>query len=228
MPAAMTSPALAPVSLGLPESEDAAQLCATVEALALPEDAAVLQLGLAAGAALEMLAYRHPLGLIAAIEASEARLQAARRRLLPRRGPAALDLRCAAPDALPFDDDRFDVVLAVNAWDDWADPLSVVAEACGVLKPGGELVLSVRDDRAAAAGTAWEILGEARAMMRHVGLEVAVREIGHGPGLATYLVRGRKPCQNPRTAFSLGSTAKANLGAQPGRSLCVRCISLRP
>src|SRR3954468_6447907 len=99
----------------------AAQNRATVEALEPPPGAAVLEIGFGPGHALEMLAKKAPLALIAGADHSELMVETARRRLEPRRGPAALALRVAEAERLPFPDEAFDLVYAVNSYHQWPD-----------------------------------------------------------------------------------------------------------
>ena len=129
------------------ESGNALQNRATVDALDPPPGAAVLEVGFGPGHALEMLARSRPLGLVAGVDHSELMLARARRRLNGGRGDAALDLRLGDAGDLPFPDERFDVVFAVNSFHQWPDKTRALAEMAGVLKPAGDLVLSIRDFR---------------------------------------------------------------------------------
>jgi ubiquinone/menaquinone biosynthesis C-methylase UbiE len=178
------------------ERGNAAQNRATVEALDPPPGGAVLEIGFGPGHALEMLAATRPLSLVAGIDHSQLMVETARKRLARARGNAALDLRCGDAGELPFPDERFDIVYAVNSFHQWPDPENALAEMAGVLKPGGDLVLSIRDFRmegrfeppgkgAAAAKAAAE-------QLRDFGLQVRTREVVHSPQRATFLVRGRK------------------------------------
>src|ERR1700753_2560423 len=83
------------------ESATAAQNRATVEALEPPPGAAVLEIGFGPGHALEMLARKVPLGLVAGIDHSALMVARARRRLNGRRGDAGLDLRLGDAGDLP-------------------------------------------------------------------------------------------------------------------------------
>jgi ubiquinone/menaquinone biosynthesis C-methylase UbiE len=178
------------------ESGAAAQNRATVDALDPPPGAAVLEIGFGPGHALEMLARSHPLGLVAGVDRSELMLARARRRLRAGRGDAALDLRLADADDLPFPDERFDIVFAVNAFHQWPDKDRALAEMAGVLKPGGDLMLSIRDFRIAgrfeSPGKGAETATAASEMLKGLGLQVRLREVIHSPSRATLLVRGRK------------------------------------
>ena len=178
------------------ESGDAVQNRATVEALEPPPGAAVLEIGFGPGHALEMLARTHPLGLVAGIDHSELMLARAKRRLKAGRGDAALDLRVGDAGDLPFPDEKFDVVFAVNSFHLWPDKERALAEMAGVLKPGGDLLLSIRnfrtEGRFEAPGKGAATAEAAVALMKDLGLQVRLREIVHSPRRATLLVRGRK------------------------------------
>jgi len=182
------------------ESGNAAQNRATVEALEPPAGGKVLEVGFGPGQALEMLARTRTLSLVAGIDHSELMVTSAHRRLEGRRGDAALDLRCGDACDLPFADETFDLAFAVNSFHQWPDQEGALAEMMGVLKPAGDLVLSMRNFRTEGrfepAGKGAETAQEAAEMMRELGLEVRVREIIHSPKRATFLVRGRK-CGKP-------------------------------
>ncbi len=180
----------------LMEGLNGAQNRATVDALDPPPGAAVLEIGFGPGHALQMLARSRPLGLVAGIDHSELMVARARRRLRADRGDAALDLRVGDAGDLPFPDERFDVVFAVNSFHLWPDKERALAEMAGVLKPGGDLMLSIRDFRAEGrfepAGKGAEAAKAASEMLRELGLQVRTREVVHSSRRATFLVRGRK------------------------------------
>ncbi|MBS0360926.1 MAG: class I SAM-dependent methyltransferase [Proteobacteria bacterium] len=178
------------------ESGNAQQNRATVEALEPPPGASVLEIGFGPGHALEMLAKKIPLALVAGLDHSPLMVARAKRRLNGRRGDAALDLRLGEAGDLPFPDEKFDLVFAVNAFHQWPDQERALAEMAGVLKPGGDLVLSIRDFRVEGrfepAGKGQQTARRAVDMLRELGLQVRQREIVHSPRRATFLVRGRK------------------------------------
>jgi ubiquinone/menaquinone biosynthesis C-methylase UbiE len=180
----------------LMESVNAVQNRATVDALDPPPGAAVLEIGFGPGHALQMLAKSRPLGLVAGVDHSELMVARARRRLKADRGDAALDLRVGDAGDLPFPDERFDVVFAVNSFHHWPDRERALAEMAGVLKPGGDLMLSIRDFRTEGRfeppGRGAETARAAAEMLRELGLQVRVREVVHSTKRATFLVRGRK------------------------------------
>lgn len=178
------------------ERGNAVQNRATVDALDPPSGGSVLEIGFGPGHALEMLSRKAPLGLIAGADHSEVMVEKARRRLEPRRGPAALDLRRAEAEALPFADEAFDLVYAVNSYHQWPDKEAALAEIAGVLKPGGEVVLSIRDfrvdGRVEPPGRGAATVREAEPLLAGLGFEVATQDVVHSTARATWLVRGRK------------------------------------
>jgi ubiquinone/menaquinone biosynthesis C-methylase UbiE len=143
-----------------------------------------------------MLAMSRPLGLVAGIDHSPLMVARARRRLNGRRGDAGLDLRLGDAGDLPFPDEKFDLVFAVNAFHLLPDPEGALAEMMGVVKPGGDILLSIRDFRVAGRferpGKGQTTAAAGAEMMRALGLQVRLREIVHSPRRATLLVRGRK------------------------------------
>ena len=179
------------------ERGNAVQNRATVEALEPPPGGAVLEIGFGPGHALEMLATSRPLSLVAGIDHSELMVEAARRRLARSRGDAALDLRLGEAGELPFDDERFDLVYAVNSFHQWPAKEDALAEIAGVLRPGGDVVLSIRDIRIEGRfeppGKGAATAKDAAETLRRLGLQVRSREVVHSPKRATFLVRGRKP-----------------------------------
>src|SRR5512143_1567025 len=178
------------------ESGNAEQNRATVDALDPPPGGAVLEVGFGPGHALKMLAKSRPLGLLAGIDHSELMVATARRRLDGGRGDAALDLRVGDAGELPFPDERFDAVYAVNSYHQWPDQEGALAEMTGVLKPGGDLMLSIGDFRVEGRfeppGKGAATAKAAAEMLKDLGLQVRLREIVHSPRRATFLVRGRK------------------------------------
>jgi ubiquinone/menaquinone biosynthesis C-methylase UbiE len=180
----------------LMEGLNGAQNRATVDALDPPPGAAVLEIGFGPGHALQMLALSRPLGLVAGIDHSALMVARARRRLNGGRGDAALDLRVGDAGDLPFPDEKFDAVFAVNSYHLWPDKERALAEMAGVLKPGGDLLLSIRDFRADGRfeppGKGAATARAAAEMLKDLGLQARQREIVHSPRRATLLVRGRK------------------------------------
>jgi SAM-dependent methyltransferase len=95
----------------------------------------VLDVGCGAGAFLRLVAERG--GVPFGIDASEALIELARRRL-----PAA-DLRIGEMEAMPYDDDSFDLVTGFNSFFFADDIVTALREAGRVAKPGAAVVIQV-------------------------------------------------------------------------------------
>ncbi len=176
------------------ETGNAAQNRVTVEALDPPPGGKVLEIGFGPGQALEMLARARPLALVAGIDHSELMVASARRRLDGGRGDAGLDLRCGDAGELPFADESFDLVFAVNSFHQWPrqgtragrdDRRAEARRRPRALDPRlpHRRALRTRRRRRRRAQ-------EAAGLLRDLGLQVRTREIVHSPKRATFLVRG--------------------------------------
>jgi SAM-dependent methyltransferase len=95
----------------------------------------VLDVGCGAGAFLRLVADRG--GVPFGIDASEALIELARRRL-----PDA-DLHVGEMEAIPFDDDSFDLVTGFNSFFFADDIVAALREAGRVAKPGAPVVIQV-------------------------------------------------------------------------------------
>jgi SAM-dependent methyltransferase len=79
-------------------------------------------------------------GAVAAVDPSEPFVAAARERF------PGVDVRAAAAEALPFDDDAFDMALAQLVVHFMADPVAGLREMGRVTRPGGTVSASVWDN----------------------------------------------------------------------------------
>jgi len=103
--------------------------------VALEPGQRVLDIGCGVGAFLRLVAARGARAF--GMDACEALLEVARRRL-----PDA-DLRVGEMEALPYDDDTFDLVTGFNAFFFANDIVAAVREAGRVAKPGARVVIQV-------------------------------------------------------------------------------------
>jgi ubiquinone/menaquinone biosynthesis C-methylase UbiE len=108
---------------------------ATDLASAVPDGAALLDVGTGPGVLLMELAKHRPDLRLTGLDLSEDMVALARKNL-PGRTVEAGDVQ-----AMPFGDASFDVVVASYSAHHWEDPAAAVPEIGRVLRPGGRLVL---------------------------------------------------------------------------------------
>ena len=104
---------------------------------------ALLEIGFGTGRLLEIVARRHREATLAGIDPSEVMLAMAKARF--SQGTRRPDLRSGFVEALPWRAASFDVACAVHSFQFWGDPVGGASEIRRVLRPGGRLVLMLRD-----------------------------------------------------------------------------------
>jgi ubiquinone/menaquinone biosynthesis C-methylase UbiE len=117
----------------------------------------------------------------------------ARRRNADAVEAGRVDLRWGSVASLPFADDRFDRVLAVNSLHHWPDREADLREVKRVLKPGGVLVIAEQPVSAAKDADDCRIAGELAAHLSSAGfaqVDVTTRRMWPAPIIA---VRGIQP-----------------------------------
>jgi SAM-dependent methyltransferase len=124
-----------PVDWALSEDQQTPTYEAALARVDLQPGQRVLDIGCGAGAFLRIVAARgaHPSG----IDASEALLALARQRV-----PAS-ELRAGDMEALPYDDDMFDLVTGFNSFFFANDIVAALREAGRVARPGAPVVIQV-------------------------------------------------------------------------------------
>lgn len=115
---------------------------AAQSALSLPRGGHVLEIGFGTGALLSDLVRADPSISICGIEVSHLMLNQAQKRLAPH---GQTDLRLGDVAALPWGDNLFDGVTALHCFQFWPTPERAIREIARTLKPGGRLVLVLRD-----------------------------------------------------------------------------------
>jgi len=110
----------------------------------------VLDVGCGSGMALRLLAARTGSGMVAGVDLSPTMVAMSRRRNQGLTKAGRLDVRRGDAMALPFPDEGFDAVTAVETLYFWPDPLRGLQECRRVLRPGGWLAVALEMTRDAA------------------------------------------------------------------------------
>ena len=104
----------------------------------------VLEIGYGPGQAIKEVAKLVPNGAVFGIDASETmRTQASKRNATGIRA-GIIFLRYGHEAPLPYDDHKFNKVFAVNSMQFWSNPMGGLQEVRRVLKPGGQIVITIQ------------------------------------------------------------------------------------
>jgi ubiquinone/menaquinone biosynthesis C-methylase UbiE len=147
----------------------------------------VLEVGFGGGATLEALIRDKRCGYAGGLDASPEMVRAAERRFAPRIAEGRMAVRQGTVESIPWGDAEFDRALSVNSLFYWPDPARGVREIRRVLRPGGALVLGLRDKSAidkigiGALGYWSPHQEEIEALLRDAGFD-AVGVQSHGDG----------------------------------------------
>ena len=108
-----------------------------IEQLDIQPDDFLLEIGVGPGLGIERAAGKAYNGLAAGIDLSETMIGQARRRNARGIGEGHIELRQADVSNLPYEENSFDKVFAINSLHHWPDPASGLRECRRVLKAGG-------------------------------------------------------------------------------------------
>ena len=109
----------------------------TLARLGLRTGDRLLDVGCGTGALLSRLSQTHEPGLLSGVDPVPQMLAIARRRL-----PVDVDLRAGWAEELPFESERFDVVVSCNVFHYIERPVAALREMGRVLRLGGHLVVT--------------------------------------------------------------------------------------
>lgn len=132
-----------------------------------PQDK-VLEIGFGPGAALESVLKVVTHGFVAGIDHSATMEKQAHRRNRRAVHEGRLELQVADVASIPYEDETFDRVYAVNCFEYWQDPEANLEEVKRILKPGGHLFVATQprwldDDHAKAEQIGNEMLEKIKA-----------------------------------------------------------------
>ena len=124
---------------------NAAMNARAIELLELEDTQSVLDVGFGGGLSLPELLARA--GRVAGVDRAEDMVERARREHAEAVRADRLDVRVGDVHELPFPDATFDRVLTVNTVYFWPDLPAALTEVKRTLKPGGRLVIGIRDPK---------------------------------------------------------------------------------
>jgi len=101
----------------------------------------MLEIGFGPGWAIQRASMMAVNGLVAGVERSREMLAQAKFRNRIRIKSGRVDLRSGTAASIPFEDEQFDKVYAVNSFHEWGEAMPGLLEARRVLKPGGLLAI---------------------------------------------------------------------------------------
>ena len=111
----------------------------TIECLQIQPNDHLLEIGFGPGEAIAEAVRLTPNGYIAGIDHSAAMLKMAEERNHRAIMQEHVELTLGDARKLPYEDESFDTVFAVNVFHFWPDPTRELAECRRVLKPGGRI-----------------------------------------------------------------------------------------
>jgi len=107
--------------------------------------ARVLEIGFGTGALVEMLVTAGADVRVAGVDPTPTMLEVASHRAAIAAAGDRVDLRLGSDCPLPWEDRAFDAVAALHSFQFWPDARASLREIRRVLRPGGRLVLILRD-----------------------------------------------------------------------------------
>ncbi|MFF3399031.1 class I SAM-dependent methyltransferase [Streptomyces sp. NPDC002659] len=111
----------------------------------------VLDVGCGGGMAVKLLSERTPRGFVAGVDYSMDMVSQAVRRNADAIARNRVEIRYGDSGDLPYGDASFDHVSAIETFYFWPDPMRGLAEAHRVLRPGGQVAITLEMSREAGA-----------------------------------------------------------------------------
>jgi SAM-dependent methyltransferase len=123
----------------------------TIEQMNIAAGDRILDIGCGSGMAIQLMAAEADQGTLAGIDYSPEMVTQASRRNAPAVNAGRVEIRPGDAMNLPYPDASFDHVTAIETFYFWPDPKRGLAEAHRVLKPGGQVVVTLEMSREVSA-----------------------------------------------------------------------------
>jgi ubiquinone/menaquinone biosynthesis C-methylase UbiE len=104
-----------------------------------------LELGFGTGRFAELLLLAHPDIFVAGVDPTPTMVQTAIDRLTNLGFNDRIDLRQGTDASLPWDNNKFDAIIAIHCFQFWQDPNRSMTEIDRVLRPNGRIIIVFRD-----------------------------------------------------------------------------------
>lgn len=123
----------------------------SIEHLDVRRSHRILDIGSGSGMAVQLLSRRADLGFVAGVDYSEVMVRQATRRNAEGIARGRVAVQQGDAMQLPYEDEEFDRVSAIETFYFWPDPERGLAEALRVLKPGGLFAVTLEMSREMAS-----------------------------------------------------------------------------
>ncbi len=154
----------------------------TVSQLDLSSEHHVLEIGFGPGMTIRQIAEVAVDGLVAGIDHSEVMVSRARRRNRKAVGEGRVELKHGSVESLPYGDEAFDRVVAVNSVQVWPDRPANLREVRRVMKPEATIALTLQPR--------WARTPQ---MVREIGVEIVGDVTAAGFGKVRLTIRPTQP-----------------------------------
>ena len=156
----------------------------------------VLEIGFGPGWAIQQASRMAVDGLVAGVDRSRTMLAQAKFRNRIGIKSGDVDLRSGTAASIPFEDEQFDKVYAVNSFHEWGEAMPGLMEARRVLKPGGLLAIVEHPHGKLDAKRIQEIQNELADQISSAGFDV-VQYTNRIQGRTAIAIVGKKLKPNP-------------------------------